>query len=112
MKSTKKPYAIVHYFAGGTKKQYAASVAAVHPGKNRLPKTFEDCGNTVEAVAAGIYPSQYGIKFVGDAFLFGERGQGKLTVQNIIFGNTLLTNCPTHYISTIVEKFSCFEKCK
>ncbi len=38
MKSKKKPYAIIHYFPGGTKKQYAASLAAVHPGKNRLPK--------------------------------------------------------------------------
>jgi len=37
MKS-KKPYAIIHHFPGGTKKQYAASVAAVHPGKNKLPK--------------------------------------------------------------------------
>jgi hypothetical protein len=34
----KKPFAIVHFFAGGTKKQYAASLAAVHPGKTKLPK--------------------------------------------------------------------------
>jgi len=34
----KKPYGIVHFFPGGTKKQYAASVAAVHPGKSKLPK--------------------------------------------------------------------------
>ena len=33
-----KPYGIVHFFPGGTKKQYAASVAAVHPGKNKIPK--------------------------------------------------------------------------
>ena len=32
-----KPFAIIHHFPGGTKKQYAASVAAVHPGKG-LPK--------------------------------------------------------------------------
>ena len=37
-KSSPKPYAIIHHFPGGTKKQYAASVAAVHPGKNKLPK--------------------------------------------------------------------------
>lgn len=37
-KSASKPYAIVHFFPGGTKKQYEASVAAVHPGKNLLPK--------------------------------------------------------------------------
>ncbi len=37
MKAT-KAFGIVHFFPGGTKKQYAASVAAVHPGKNKLPK--------------------------------------------------------------------------
>jgi hypothetical protein len=31
-------YAIVHHFPGGTKQQYEASVAAVHPGKDLLPK--------------------------------------------------------------------------
>ena len=30
-------YGIVHHFPGGTKEQYEASVAAVHPGPNRLP---------------------------------------------------------------------------
>jgi hypothetical protein len=30
-------YAIVHYFAGGTKEQYEATLAAVHPGAGRLP---------------------------------------------------------------------------
>jgi hypothetical protein len=32
------PYAIVHHFPGGTKTQYEASLAAVHPGKGALPK--------------------------------------------------------------------------
>jgi len=31
-------YAIVHYFPGGTKEQYEASIAAVHPGMKILPK--------------------------------------------------------------------------
>jgi len=30
-------YGIVHFFAGGTKDQYEASIAAVHPGAGRLP---------------------------------------------------------------------------
>ena len=30
-------FGVVHHFAGGTKEQYDASVAAVHPGKDRLP---------------------------------------------------------------------------
>lgn len=30
-------YAIVHYFAGGTKEQYEKTLAAVHPSKIGLP---------------------------------------------------------------------------
>ena len=30
-------YGVVHHFPGGTKEQYEASIAAVHPGRNRLP---------------------------------------------------------------------------
>ena len=31
-------YGIVHVFAGGTREQYEASLAAVHPDKNTLPE--------------------------------------------------------------------------
>jgi len=31
-------YGIVHHFPGGTKGQYEASIAAVHPGRDALPK--------------------------------------------------------------------------
>ncbi len=31
-------YGIVHFFPGGTKEQYEASVAVVHPDMNTLPK--------------------------------------------------------------------------
>jgi len=31
-------YGIVHFFAGGTKEQYEASIAAVHPSRDSLPK--------------------------------------------------------------------------
>jgi hypothetical protein len=31
-------YGIVHHFPGGTKEQYEASIAAVHPGKHSLPE--------------------------------------------------------------------------
>jgi len=37
-KSKKTAYAIVHHFPGGTKAQYQASIAALHPGKDLLPK--------------------------------------------------------------------------
>ena len=30
-------YGVVHHFPGGTKEQYDASVAAVHPGGGKLP---------------------------------------------------------------------------
>jgi hypothetical protein len=31
-------YGIVHFFPGGTKAQYEASIAAVHPSRDSLPK--------------------------------------------------------------------------
>lgn len=31
-------YGVVHFFPGGTKEQYEASIAAVHPGRQSLPK--------------------------------------------------------------------------
>ena len=31
-------YTIVHHFPGGTKEQYEASIAAVHPSRATLPK--------------------------------------------------------------------------
>jgi hypothetical protein len=31
-------YGVVHQFAGGTKEQYEASIAAVHPSDGSLPK--------------------------------------------------------------------------
>jgi len=30
--------AIIHFFPGGTKKQYEAALAAVHPSRTQLPK--------------------------------------------------------------------------
>ena len=30
-------YGVVHFFPGGTKQQYEASIAAVHPGPDQLP---------------------------------------------------------------------------
>jgi hypothetical protein len=31
-------YGIIHHFPGGTKEQYEASIGAVHPSRNSLPK--------------------------------------------------------------------------
>ena len=42
-------YGIVHHFPGGTKAQYEASIAAVHPSRNILPKgqTFHAAGPSI-----------------------------------------------------------------
>ena len=32
------PYGVVHHFPGGTKEQYEASLAVVHPGPDQLPE--------------------------------------------------------------------------
>src|SRR5205814_10117652 len=37
-RSTSMAYGIVHHFPGGTKEQYEASIAAVHPSRDRLPE--------------------------------------------------------------------------
>ena len=39
-------YGVVHFFAGGTKEQYEASIAAVHPSADELPdgQTFHAAG--------------------------------------------------------------------
>jgi len=41
-------YGVIHFFPGGTKAQYEASVAAVHPGKDALPagQIFHAAGAT------------------------------------------------------------------
>jgi hypothetical protein len=36
-RSPEMAYGVMHHFPGGTKEQYEASIAAVHPGRNRLP---------------------------------------------------------------------------
>jgi hypothetical protein len=44
------PYGIVHHFPGGTKEQYEASLAAVHPSRSSLPKgqTFHAAGASAD----------------------------------------------------------------
>lgn len=31
-------YGVVHFFPGGTQQQYEAAIAAIHPGKDKLPE--------------------------------------------------------------------------
>jgi hypothetical protein len=37
LRETAMAYGIVHHFPGGTKEQYEASIAALHPGVDKLP---------------------------------------------------------------------------
>lgn len=43
-------YAIVHHFGGGTKEQYEAVLAAVHPSRASLPKgqIFHAAGSSAD----------------------------------------------------------------
>lgn len=43
-------YGVVHHFPGGTREQYEASIAAVHPGEGRLPEgqTFHAAGPSAD----------------------------------------------------------------
>ena len=43
-------YGVVHHFPGGTKEQYVASIAAVHPGPDTLPegKIFHAAGPSAD----------------------------------------------------------------
>ena len=40
------PFAVIHHFPGGTKENYEASIAAVHPSSGELPpgQTFQPAG--------------------------------------------------------------------
>ena len=38
MRDDEIAYGIVHHFPGGTKEQYEASIAAVHPSRDSLPE--------------------------------------------------------------------------
>ena len=43
-------YGVFHFFPGGTKQQYEASIAAVHPGPDQLPdgQTFHAAGPSAD----------------------------------------------------------------
>jgi hypothetical protein len=54
-------YGVVHQFTGGTKEQYEASVAAVHPGEGLLPEgqVFHSAGPSASGwTVVAIHDSQ------------------------------------------------------
>jgi len=78
-RKTAKPYAIVHHFPGGTKKQYAASIAAVHPGKNQLPKgqVFHAAGQSAGGwTIVAIHESQQSWELFRDTVLMPRFKKG------------------------------------
>jgi hypothetical protein len=65
-KRTNMAYVIVHFFPGGTKEQYEASIAAVHPTRDTLPK-----GQIFHA--AGASPGGWTIEAIHDSKESWER---------------------------------------
>ena len=72
-------YAIVHHFPGGTKAQYEATVAVVHPGEGRLPD-----GQTLHVAGASsggwtimvVHDSKESWERFHDGILMPRLGQG------------------------------------
>jgi hypothetical protein len=75
-------YGVVHFFPGGTKENYEASIAAVHPGPGQLPD-----GQTFHA--AGASPGGWTIVAIHDSQESWERFRNDILMprmQNGIVG--------------------------
>jgi hypothetical protein len=73
------PYGIVHYFPGGTKEQYEASIAAVHPGDGSLPdgQIFHAAGPSAGGwTIMAVHDSQGSWERFRDDILFPRMQQG------------------------------------
>jgi hypothetical protein len=72
-------YGIVHYFPGGTREQYEASIAAVHPGEGRLPdgQIFHAAGaSTGGWTIMAVHDSQESWERFRDGILLPRMEQG------------------------------------
>ena len=72
-------YGIVHVFAGGTKEQYDASIAAVHPSDGSLPagQIFHAAGPCAEGWAiTAVHDSQESWETFRDGTLIPHMEQG------------------------------------
>jgi hypothetical protein len=72
-------YGIVHQFAGGTKEQYDASVAAVHPSDGGLPEgqVFHAAGPSADGwTIVAIHESQASWEKFRDGTLMPRMQQG------------------------------------
>ena len=72
-------YGIVHHFPGGTKEQYEASIAAVHPSRSSLPE-----GQVFHA--AGPSPGGWTIIAVHDSRQSWERFRDGILVPRMTQG--------------------------
>jgi hypothetical protein len=72
-------YGIVHYFAGGTKEQYEATLAAVHPDRDSLPEgqTFHAAGASAAGwTVVAIHDSKESWERFRDGILMPRMQQG------------------------------------
>jgi hypothetical protein len=72
-------YAIVHHFPGGTKEQYEASIAAVHPGAGQLPagQVFHAAGpSTGGWTIVAVHESKENWEQFRDSILLPKMQQG------------------------------------
>jgi hypothetical protein len=72
-------YGVVHHFPGGTKEQYEASIAAVHPSRSTLPKgqTFHAAGPSAGGwTIVAIHESRESWEQFRDSILMPRMKQG------------------------------------
>ena len=72
-------YAIVHYFPSGTKEQYEASIAAVHPNRKSLPKgqIFHAAGPSADGwTVVAVHDSKESWEQFRDGILMPRMQQG------------------------------------
>jgi len=72
-------YCIVHHFPGGTKDQYEASIAAVHPARDALPKgqIFHAAGPSAEGwTIVALHDSKESWEQFRDGTLFPTMSKG------------------------------------
>ncbi len=72
-------YGIVHHFAGGTKEQYEATLAAVHPDAGSLPQgqTFHAAGASADGwTVVAIHDSKESWERFRDGILMPRMQQG------------------------------------
>jgi len=100
-KKTKTAFGIIHHFPGGNKKQYEASIAAVHPSKNTLPQgqIFHAAGPVPDGwTVIAIHDSKRSWEKFRDGILLPRMQQGikggfktppeetAMAVQNLLWG--------------------------